>query len=134
MVLRLSIRICYGSNCVDSVGIANSGFVGRDPEITLPQELVEKLFPQGVNTVLVERVLADGSKVLLPKLLNPVDTYLITEDRVEGPIKTYAYVMRSRLILLNDAVLSRLHIVIIDPFEGLWCFRDELGRRERRGL
>jgi hypothetical protein len=64
----------------------------------------------------------------------PVDTYLITEDRVEGPIKTYAYVMRSRLVLLNDAVLSRLHIVIIDPFEGLWCFRDELGRRERRGL
>jgi len=42
--------------------------------------------------------------------------------------------MRSRLVLLNDAVLSRLHIVIIDPFEGLWCFRDELGRRERRGL
>ncbi|MCC6022965.1 MAG: hypothetical protein LM560_07670 [Desulfurococcaceae archaeon] len=50
---------------MDSVGIANSGFVGRDPEITLPQELVEKLFPQGVNTALVERVLADGSKVFL---------------------------------------------------------------------
>jgi hypothetical protein len=34
---------------------------------------------------------------------------------------------------LNDALLSRLRVVIIDPFEGIWCFRDELGKRERRG-
>jgi hypothetical protein len=52
---------------------------------------------------------------------------------VEGPVKAYAYITRSPLILLNDALISALRVVIIDPFEGLWCFRDELGRRERRG-
>jgi len=48
-------------------------------------------------------------------------------------VKAYAYITRSSLILLNDVLISTLRIVIIDPFEGLWCFRDELGRRERRG-
>jgi len=24
--------------------------------------------------------------------------------------------------------------MIIDPLEGVWCFRDELDKRERKGL
>jgi hypothetical protein len=78
-------------------------------------------------------VLADGSRALLPRLSNPLNAYLVAEDRVEGPVKSYAYITKGRFILLNDALLSRLHVVIIDPFEGVWCFRDELGKRERRG-
>jgi len=34
--------------------------------------------------------------------------------------------------LLNDKLLGRLRIVLIDFAEGVWCFRDELGREERR--
>ena len=134
MVLRLRIRVCYGSRCAEGLGIANSGFAGREPELTLPQELVRELAGEAPGVVLVERVLADGSRVLLPKLTDPLEVYLVAEDRVEGPVKAYAYITRGRFILLNDALTSRLRIVILDPFEGLWCFRDELGRRERKGL
>jgi hypothetical protein len=133
MVLRLRIRVCYGEKCVEGLGIANSGFAGKEPEIALPQELVRELIRGEPSVILVERVLADGSRVLLPKLSNPLNIYLVTEDKIEGPVKSYAYITRGRFILLNDALLSRLRVVIIDPFEGVWCFRDELGKRERRG-
>jgi hypothetical protein len=133
MVLRLRIRVCYGEKCIEGLGIANSGFAGREPEIALPQELVRELVGGAPSVILVERVLADGSRVLLPRLACPLNAYVLTEDRVEGPVKSYAYITRGRFILLNDALLSILRVVIIDPFEGVWCFRDELGKRERRG-
>jgi hypothetical protein len=133
MVLRLRIRVCYDEKCVEGLGIANSGFAGREPEIALPQELVRELIGEEPSVILVERVLADGSRALLPRLSNPLNAYLVAKDRVEGPVKSYAYITKGRFILLNDALLSRLHVVIIDPFEGVWCFRDELGKRERRG-
>lgn len=133
MVLRLSVRVCCGGQCIEGLGIANSGFAGKDPEIVMPQELVARLVSGSPNVILVERVLADGSRVLLPRLVHPLDVYLVTEDRVEGPIKTHVYITRGRFILLNDALLSRLRIVILDPFEGIWCFKDEIGKKERRG-
>jgi len=132
VVLRLRVRVCYGDKCVEGLGIANSGFAGRESEVVLPQELVRELLGEGPNVVLIERVLADGSRVFLPRLTDPLDIYVITEDRVEGPVKAYAYITRGRFILLNDALLSKLRIVILDPFEGVWCFKDELGRMERR--
>ena len=117
---------------VEGLGIANSGFAGREPEVVLPQELVRELLGERPNVVLIERVLANGSRVFLPRLTDPLDIYVITEDRIEGPVKAYAYITRGRFILLNDALLSKLRIVILDPFEGVWCFKDELGRMERR--
>ncbi len=82
---------------------------------------------------LVERVLPDGSRALLPRALEAVEVYAMKEDRVvgsgEGP-----RVHWGRLTLLNDKLLGRLGIVIIDAGEGLWCFRDELGLRTRRGM
>ena len=134
MVLRLRVRVSCRGKCVEGLGIANSGFAGREPELTLPQGLARELLGEGSSAVLVERTLADGSKVLLPKLLEPLDVYLVTEDRVEGPVRARAYATRGGFILLNDALLSALRVVIIDPLEGVWCFRDELGKRERRGL
>ena len=133
MVLRLRIRICYSNKCIDSIGIASSGFVGREPEITLPHALANELL-KDVSTTLVEKVLADGSKTFVPRTTSKLDLYLVADDRTEGPVKVYAYITRSRVILLNDATLSALKVVIIDPFEGLWCFRDEIGKRERRGV
>ena len=134
MVLRLKIRICYRDRCIETVAIASSGFIGRDPEITLPRSLVEKLLGRNFSTVIVEKVLADGSIVDLERISESLKLYLLTEDRVIGPVDVHAYIIRGRFVLLNDATLSTLRIVIIDPRDGIWCFRDELSRRERRGI
>jgi len=130
VVLRLRIKICGGESRVETAGLANTGFAGRDPEVVLPQELVVQLLGREPSTLLVERVLADGSRVFLPRTTKPLDLYVVTSGRVEGPVKAYAHVTRSRVVLINDSALSALRVVIIDPRDGLWCFRDELGVRE----
>ena len=134
MVLKLRIRICYGSKCVDSIGIANSGFAGREPEITLPDSLARALLGDRSSFVFIDRVLADGTRIALARTVDPLQLYLVTEDRVEGPVKVYAYIVRGGVVLLNDSTLSALRVVIIDPREGIWCFRDEIGKKERRGI
>lgn len=59
---------------------------------------------------------------------------MVAEDRAEGPVKSYAYMTQGRLILLNNALLSKPRVVILDPYEGLWRSGDELGGAERRGV
>jgi len=132
LVLRLRVRLCRGDTCVETIGVANTGFAGREPEVTLPESLARKLLGESPRVVLVDRVLADGTRAALARAVEPLDLYLVTEDRVEGPVKVYPYIVRSGVVLLNDCTLSALRVVIIDPREGLWCFRDEMGRRERR--
>ncbi|WP_202908713.1 hypothetical protein [Vulcanisaeta sp. EB80] len=36
--------------------------------------------------------------------------------------------------LLSDKLVSKLGVVLIDIGEGLWCFKDELGKIVRRSL
>jgi len=134
MVLRLRVKICRGGKCVEGVGIANSGFAGDEPEITLPRALARELLGEGLSLTLVERVLADGSRVALARTTERLDVYLVAEGEVRGPVRARAYVVGGQLILLNDCLLSALRVVIIDPRDGIWCFREELGRRERRGV
>ncbi len=133
MVLRLRVRICFRGKCVEGLGIANSGFVSEVPEVVIPDHMARELLPEGYSLTLVSKVLADGTRTYLPRTVDTLDLYLITEDRTEGPIKVYAYLIRCDFILLSDSTLSALRVAIIDPKEGLWCFRDELGRKVRRG-
>jgi hypothetical protein len=76
VVLRLRIRVCFERRCIEGLGIANTGFAGKEPEIVMPQELVRELIGESPTVMLVERVLADGSRVLLPRLTHPLDVYL----------------------------------------------------------
>lgn len=132
-LLKLKIRVCKESRCAEVLGIANSGFIGEEPEILLPQNIVRFVLGEEFSTILVERVLADGSKILMPKSVEVLDVYAVAEDRVVGPVQSHAYVSSGGLTLLNDKLLSGLRISIIDPGEGLWCFRDELGLKVRKG-
>jgi hypothetical protein len=70
-------------------GCASSGARER---ITLGEE---------PNVVLIKRVLADGNRVPLSRLTNPLDIYVITEDRIEGPVKAYAYITRGQVYIVK---------------------------------
>ena len=131
-MLRLRVRLCRNSTCAEVLAIANSGFIGVEPEVVIPVRVSEALLGPSPRVELVERMLADGSRVLLPRALDAVDVYTVEEDRVVGPVRARAYI-GGRYTLLNDKLLGRLGIVIIDAGEGLWCFRDEIGLRARRG-
>ncbi|MCX8205437.1 MAG: hypothetical protein N3H31_07305 [Candidatus Nezhaarchaeota archaeon] len=132
-MLRIRVRLLTEKS-VEALAIANSGFIGSEPEVLIPLRLVKQLYGESPSVTLVERVLADGSRTLLAKCTKPLGVYVVTEDRVVGPVEAYAYASRAGFVLLNDKLLGRLGVAIIDPGEGLWCFRDEVGSRVRRGV
>ncbi len=137
-MLRLRVRIERIDSAVaeEVVGIANSGFVGVDPEILLPVDIAQKLRLQEVSEPEVyTKITGDGREIDLLRYRNSVKVYVVTEDRVEGPVVCSVLVSpRARYVLLNDKLLGKLRVALIDFGEGIWCFRDEIGRKERRSV
>ncbi|MCG2864646.1 MAG: hypothetical protein L7H04_02150, partial [Vulcanisaeta sp.] len=59
----------------------------------------------------------------------------IENDRVVGGVTAHVAVSdKADEALLSDKLVSKLGIVLIDIGEGLWCFKDELGKIVRRSL
>ena len=81
-----------------------------------------------VTLDVVERVLADGSRVTLRRMVEPV----VEDDRVVGPVKARAIISRRGPLILNDKLLDELRIAILSPGRGLWCFIDEINVKVRR--
>jgi len=137
-VLRLRVRIerVDGLRSVDVVAIANSGFAGLEPEVLLPLSVAERLrLHEVAEPEARTKVTRDGRGVSLLRYGDSVRVYVLAGDRVEGPVTSAAVVAPgARYVLLNDKLLGRLRVVLLDFGDGTWCFRDELGRRERRSL
>ena len=105
-MLRLRIRIerVDGSKHMDSIAIANSGFVGLEPELLIPSNLANRLKLYEVSEPETHtKVTGDGRVVEFIKYRNSIRVYVLAEDRVEGPILASAIVSSgSKHILLND--------------------------------
>ena len=135
-MLRLKVRVerADGARAVELVAIANSGFVSPEPEVLLPFSLAERLaLSELAEPEAARKTLGDGSEAVVLKYRGAVKVYVVEEDRVEGPVQAHALASpRALYPLLNDKLLGRLRIVLLDFAEGTWCFRDELGKRERK--
>ncbi len=135
-MLRLKVKIerVDGARSVHAIAIANSGFVGIEPEILLPIYIARELeLDEIAQPEAYTKISGDGREIDLLRYRNVVKVYVVTEDRVEGPVISSVLVSpRARYVLLNDKLLGKLKVVLLDFGEGTWCFRDELGRRERK--
>ena len=111
--LRLKVGVCKDAR-VESMAIAS--------KILIPQVVLESMVSGSVTLDVVERVLADGSRVTLRRLVEPVDVIVVEDDRVVGPVKAKAIISRRGPLILNDKLLDELRIAILSPGRRLWCF------------
>ncbi|OYT40345.1 MAG: hypothetical protein B6U89_02415 [Desulfurococcales archaeon ex4484_58] len=134
-MLRLKIRIerIDSIKNIETIGLANSGFIGQEPEILLPRYIIEELdLDSIVKPEKYYKITGDGRRIELLRYRDGVKVYVITEDRVVDPVKANVLTIEgSRYVLLNDKLLGELGIVLIDFGRGIWCFRDELGKKTR---
>lgn len=135
MVVAICVRLrCRGSGREVVVrAVVNSAYESSRPEILLPLSVVEELGLSRDEGVVVEKVLADGSRRRFVKVCDAVEVSVVTGDRVVGPVVADVLISeRGRRVLISDSLASMLGIVLLDLREGLWCFRDELGVKVRR--
>lgn len=133
--LRLRLRSVKGA-VVDTIALLNSGYETVVPELLVPERLARDLglypsIPAGAEVR--EYALADGSRRRLIRIPDAVEVSAVTDDRVVGPVKASIVIAEgAEEPLISDKLSDALGIVALAIGEGLWCFRDEIGRRVRR--
>jgi hypothetical protein len=136
VAIRLRIRLVREGKSVDVVAPISSGYETREPEVLLPVAIATQLsiyprLPEGA--IVKEYKLADGSITKLIKVSRAVQIYVVEEDRVVGPVEASLVVAeKAEEVLISDKLAGKLGIVALDFGEGLWCFRDEIGRVTRK--
>ena len=137
MALRLRLRLesAKGSS-IDVIALVNSGYETTRPEILVPPDVAKALgyYPElPAGAMIREYVLADGSRTRLIKVMDAVKVHVVEEDRVVGGVISDLVISeRAEEVLISDKLTDKLNIVMIAVGEGLWCFRDELGKKIRR--
>lgn len=138
MAIRLKLRLESGGRSVEVVALVNSGYETARPELLVPEGVASELglyprLPAGAEVR--EYMLADGSRSKLVRLRGAVRVSAVTEDRVVGPVEADLVIAEgAEEPLISDKLSDALQIAAIAIGEGLWCFRDELGKRIRRSL
>lgn len=65
------------------VGIANSGFVGAEPEILVPNSIARELsLHEFSEPELHTKITGDGREISLMRYRNAANIYIVTEDRI----------------------------------------------------
>ena len=76
--------------------------------------------------------MAGGGAISGYRLEEPVDIELVLEDRPPVAMRVPITVLpRETEVIMSDRLASELGIVVLDPWRGPWCLRDELGSKER---
>jgi len=133
LAVRVKLEIRTGNNIERTIAIINSGFEADDPEIIIPEILANKLnlIPSGIVTYeVVGRGGLSGGIVR-----EPIKVRLILSDRESEFKDAIAVIIPNEdEVIVSDNLASKLGIVLIDPLQGIWCLRDEIGKRERKSL
>ncbi len=136
MAIRLRLRLSRGSHSVDVIALVKSGYETVEPEILVPPVTARELhvYPElPYGAVVREYRLADGSTTKLIRIPRAVNVYVLEDDRVVGPVESSLVIAeKADEPLISDKLAGKLGIVALDFGEGLWCFRDEIGRVTRR--
>ena len=136
MVLRLRVKVerVDGAAQLEEVAVVNSGFGGVRPELLVPREVATRLrLREVVEPEVAYKVTGDGRRVALIRYPSSARVSLV-EESPPAVVVDVLVAEGARRTLMNDKLISALSVVVIDPSEGLWCFRHELGHRVRRGV
>ena len=130
MGVRVRLRIRRGNVEVVTSALVNSGFETSDPEVILPPALADILRVRGVAEY---RVAGGGNTSGIR--VGEVMVKLVLDDRETEEVRAVGTMLLGEdEVLISDRLASVLGIVILDPYEGLWCVKDELGKKVRKSV
>jgi len=125
--VRVRVRIESGGRQLVATALLNTGYESDAPEVLLPLRAAEELGlwppPSGSRT---ETYVSASGYVRVVRVPGAGRVTVLAGDRESESVPADIVVSElSDEVLLNDKIIGRLGIVLVDPGEGLWRFRDE---------
>lgn len=139
MAVHVKLRLEGGSRsgpaAIETGALVNTGFESDRTELILPAAAAHLLgwWPQLPAGAREENYLAANRQpVSFFRVTRALRVCAIVLNRTLRWVRCDAIIaQRERTVLISDALASALHLVILDPKRGLWCFTDEMGKRRR---
>lgn len=134
MGVRVKLKLRSPRSEVETAALVNSGFETLDPEIIIPLPLAEYLGLTPSKDIESYRV-GGGSVVSAFRSLEKLWVKVIVNDRDLNEIKSIPTIVPGEdEVIISDRLAYELRKVLIDPYRGLWCLRDELGNKIRESV
>ena len=132
MAVRVRLRIRKGGREVTTSALVSTGFEADEPQLIVPLPLAEELQLLSGGASIEDFSTAGGGLISGYRIEEPVEVELVLEDRKLPAIRAPITVLpRETEVIMSDRLASDLGIVVLDPWRGVWCLRDELGTKER---
>ena len=134
--LKLKIRSKIKNNEVIVNGLVNSGYETESPEILVDSKIAKELgyYPKFPKETSIETyTMAGSTEIKLIHIKNAVTVQVLTEDRPSSEVSSDLVISEKESdVLISDKLASKLSIVLLDIGGGIWCFKDEIGKKARK--
>jgi len=125
--VRIKVEVINTGKEVETNALVNTGFETEKPQLLIPLKMAEELglWPPPHGTPMIEMETA-GGPVKNYLISNAIQVYLITKDRIIGPVVCDAILSHiEEEVLINDKLGEELKITILRMGEGIWRFYDD---------
>ncbi|GAB6946154.1 hypothetical protein JCM16161A_02840 [Vulcanisaeta sp. JCM 16161] len=117
------------NNEVITCALANTGFEGLGPDILMPINVAQRLGLNLLGGTEVYAIRTASGVAPIYRFRESVSVRVLVNDRDTPIVRLIPIASESvDYVILSDKALTELGIVIIDASNGIWYFRDELGR------
>ncbi|WP_446751787.1 hypothetical protein [Vulcanisaeta sp. JCM 16161] len=129
MTTWLRIVMRRENNEVITCALANTGFEGLGPDILMPINVAQRLGLNLLGGTEVYAIRTASGVAPIYRFRESVSVRVLVNDRDTPIVRLIPIASESvDYVILSDKALTELGIVIIDASNGIWYFRDELGR------
>lgn len=129
MAVRVRLRIeSVDHKVLEATALVNTGFETESPQLLLPVKAAERLdlWPNLPLEARVEIYDTAGGPIRVYLMPQKARTVVLTEERESLEVLSDIVVSHTEVeILVGDKLAGKMQIVIEDPGEGIWRFRDD---------
>lgn len=135
MAVRVKLRVdLRDGRSLETAALVNTGFETLKPELLLPVKAAEELdlWPNLPSEARVEIYDTAGGPVRVYVIRDMARTTVLTEDRESERVVSDVAISHTEVeTLIGDRLAGSLKIVIEDPGEGIWRFKDDPPDKKR---
>jgi len=136
VAVRVRLKIeSVDHKMLEAAALVNTGFETEKPQLLLPVKAAEKLdlWPNLPPEARVEIYDTAGGPTRVYLMPEKAKATVLTEDRESRGIISDIVISHTEVeVLVGDKLAGKMQIVIEDPGEGIWRFRDDPQDRKRR--